>query len=552
MGTCLLLGMTAALLSCNNAKTNKDTASGTKATQLSTAEKLADFDVAANYFASYYAPLKYKEQRFGVNYNEVFPEFRQLVAASQNDDEFQGIMSRFVAQFHDAHVGISFPTRKGWTLPFSVDLVEGKYLVSGLNSELLAAYNISRGDELVSIDEESPADIVKKIAIFNTTGYPKADDRLLAKGITMRGVAVKPASTRSWVQFRTAAGDEVAVNLTWNERPQTLNTGRSSLPSPRAGQLMSVMGAFADANQTGDETPYFARALAKTGAIPAELTSDEWAAIAANDPNLSGKKAWQIFASLYRHDSKNILLIRIPNYGAEDEYTAVATYRAILTKYQPLADVLVIDQTHNPGGSVSYVESLASLFLDNSAKGFMFAPRADRLWLRNILGWAKDPNDCGASCQQFLSSLYDTINAAQERGDFLAAPISLTGFFTLPSQKVWTKPVLLLIDELCASGGDAFPMIMKGNGRATVFGQRTMGAGGNVDRMPALPNSGAQINLTRSLFYLTQFNDHLPETVIENQGVSPDIEYQSTVEDFRAGYTGYVKAFSDAAAALVK
>jgi hypothetical protein len=36
----------------------------------------------------------------------------------------------------------------------------------------------------------------------------------------------------------------------------------------------------------------------------------------------------------------------------------------------------------------------------------------------------------------------------------------------------------------------------------------------------------------------------------ENNGVTPDIPFKRTLEDFRKGYVGYVKAFADEAVKL--
>jgi C-terminal processing protease CtpA/Prc len=93
---------------------------------------------------------------------------------------------------------------------------------------------------------------------------------------------------------------------------------------------------------------------------------------------------------------------------------------------------------------------------------------------------------------------------------------------------------------------------MQRNGRAKIFGERTMGLGGSVEEMEALTNSRVAVRLTRGL--LTGFEEsgsYSPANFIENNGVTPDIARPLSVDDVRGGYVGYVQAFSDEAARLV-
>jgi C-terminal processing protease CtpA/Prc len=91
----------------------------------------------------------------------------------------------------------------------------------------------------------------------------------------------------------------------------------------------------------------------------------------------------------------------------------------------------------------------------------------------------------------------------------------------------------MLIDEMSGSGGDAFPAMMQGLGRAMLFGSRTMGAGGHVLEMAALPYSGNSLRMTKSLFFRPD------GTAVENNGVVPEVGYTITRDDFLYGYRNY-------------
>jgi C-terminal processing protease CtpA/Prc len=96
-------------------------------------------------------------------------------------------------------------------------------------------------------------------------------------------------------------------------------------------------------------------------------------------------------------------------------------------------------------------------------------------------------------------------------------------------------------------------MLVQRNGIAKIFGQTTMGLGGNVDeRAINLPFSQATVDITRGLYTTYRPDGHYQTSdLIENNGVVPDIPYSHTLSDFRAGYVDYVKAFSLAALAQI-
>ena len=91
----------------------------------------------------------------------------------------------------------------------------------------------------------------------------------------------------------------------------------------------------------------------------------------------------------------------------------------------------------------------------------------------------------------------------------------------------------MLIDEMSGSGGDGFPSLMQGYGRAKLIGTRTMGAGGHVTQNAPLNYSQITVSMTRSQFFRP---DGVP---VENNGAAPDYPYEITFEDFVGGYKSY-------------
>jgi C-terminal processing protease CtpA/Prc len=102
-----------------------------------------------------------------------------------------------------------------------------------------------------------------------------------------------------------------------------------------------------------------------------------------------------------------------------------------------------------------------------------------------------------------------------------------------PNGVHYTKPIVVLADEMSGSGGDAFPAMLQGMGRAKIVGTRTMGAGGHVVEAAPLSYSNNTVRVTKSLFF------HPNGKPIENNGVTPDFQYTPTVNDFMHGYACY-------------
>lgn len=272
---------------------------------------------------------------------------------------------------------------------------------------------------------------------------------------------------------------------------------------------------------------------------------------------LKGDEKPGIYAALYKFSGKTVLLVRSASY-AQSDYRGdvyIKAYMALLSEYENLADVLVLDQTHNPGGS--YCASFYDIFAQAGDVQGVQKLRADRKWINDLyINWPASAGPTGNPWDvKQLLAWGILVEKAYDNGDFLSEPVPLFSGSTYAANMgyKWKKPMLVLIDELAGSCGDMFPMLVKANNRAKLFGQRTMGLGGNVEPVGQLNNSRIAVSLTRGLFY-----PHIPNgqpkdsDYIENNGVTPDYEYAHTVSDFRNGYFNYVQSFSQKAIEQIK
>lgn len=119
-------------------------------------------------------------------------------------------------------------------------------------------------------------------------------------------------------------------------------------------------------------------------------------------------------------------------------------------------------------------------------------------------------------------------------------PVYLFGVSeVLPAKNHYTKKIVVLINEKDFSAAEFLPAILQDNKKATLFGQRTAGAGGCVKRItpPGSDQFGIDyITITWTLAWRTNGQP------IENIGVHPDVKYSVTADDLRFGYAGYRQA----------
>jgi C-terminal processing protease CtpA/Prc len=121
--------------------------------------------------------------------------------------------------------------------------------------------------------------------------------------------------------------------------------------------------------------------------------------------------------------------------------------------------------------------------------------------------------------------------------------------------RAYAKPVLVLIDEFSTSAAEHLAALLQDNGRAKLFGKRTVGAGGAVIAVPGGPYAEGRTTLTWTLTNRSKAvstSDYPEAPYIENIGVRPDIEYEfNTEENLRNQGKPFVEAFLKAAIGLI-
>ncbi len=547
------------LCSCQLRQSGSSNGMLTALRPLTTDERAADFDQMTALFKEYYGPYDYKERTLKVKIADIAADLRAKAIAAQSDEEFSGYVMAMGAALKDGHVQISVENTASGVMKYSIPVlltpVEGRALVGDVTAELASAFEFAIGDEVLEVDGKAPLSYLPTILKYRALARPESEQHYIAFVLSRPSYMtdLKPTQTTVKLKIKKASGTEIIVDIPWQQTKYNKDLdnllplkNELDLSVPFAHDLNSVVDNHI--RQMGDVKPIFV-----TDNV---LTVFKFVKVYPSDESrkkfgLAEKEIPPIYAALYKYGGKNILLVRQASYSPSDFSSEVylKAYMALMSEYESLADVLVLDQTHNPGGS--YCADFYNLFAHDGDVQSVQLMNADRKWINDLkVNYVTSNPHPKIWENALLESWGLQVEQAYDAGVRLSSPVPLfTGSkYASSSPYRWTKPMLVLIDELAGSCGDMFPMIVKANKRAKLFGQRTMGLGGNVEEVGTLNNSRIHVKMTRGMFYA--FNpDRAPSDAefIENNGVTPDISYTHTVEDFRLGYPYYVKAFSDAA-----
>ncbi len=186
---------------------------------------------------------------------------------------------------------------------------------------------------------------------------------------------------------------------------------------------------------------------------------------------------------------------------------------------------IVIDMIDNGGGSLDLVLKLAQAFSRERLEfpGVQFGLNEN---------WMSDMHSAAVSSPSHLDRehfrrVYADLLAQRNAGARVSKTYDIVDMlmpFEVEGNASVTRRfnIALLQDEMCASAADIFSYMLKrnteiGKMNATLIGQQTMGAGGNVVKHWQTPNAHIDLHQTESLFVKAD------GTYLENNGIEADI-----------------------------
>jgi len=537
-------------------------------------------DFVKGTFETQYAPYSWKSTHTQWDLEQQYQKCREEIARLEKPTvkDYQRILKNLFISVKDYHVGVTFFSTERSGLPFSVKSASGKYFISYVDEEKIRGRPLKVGDELLTFNGRPIHALIQEIRKRELGDHPNETDQALAEILlTGRASALGHRVERGEVSLAVRKKETNKIKtctLPWAYVSEQI----SEIPlSPQRGAITAM------AAKTPVSLPYQKEGLKSF--FQREMVAFVWDKLPMqlNNPHLLGayksfvpplgRKIWEspddsaFYAYIFQMPNRErIGYVRIPHYqGDQEEFEQ---FRDIIARMEMQTEALVIDQLNNPGGGLFHLYALASTLTDQplaTPKHRLMLTQADVNLAVNIMSAIDAVADDESAQQSFGESVQgypvderfieltrqfcDLIIEEWNAGNLYTKPTFLFGVDEVIPDKVvrYTKPILLLVNNLCFSCGDFFPAILQDNQRATVMGTRTAGAGGYVMGI-STPN-----HLGVSGFSMTaSIAERMDHQCLEDLGVTPDVIYEWTEVDLQENYAPYINAIHSQLQTLIK
>jgi hypothetical protein len=393
-------------------------------------------------------------------------------------------------------------------------------LIDTINRTLLpqAQFPFGVGDELVALNGEPVQGLIESFRKITSSANSRSRDRLAAARIAVRPqnalphassvgdaamASIRLASTGTLNDYlirwtKTGVGIDAegpvpsprrANGLTFRgpdvEGPEaTATTG--TLPAPLRKSDFSVMDDTLPAYMEPLLPLLNGRVDPSTGVLGYGARSPIYARPAGFVTRLGTQASHFFFSGTYVANGVRIGLLRIPSESPSSTSVALQQLNQEIAFFNNNTDVLVVDITRNPGGTLTTAEAFAQRLIPSAFRTVGFEFRASALEV-SLFARRLTLAQSGGAPPEVIDNLrnnFDEVFRAynEERGRTASLPINALGSFELaPAPVAYTKPLLVLVDEFTTSSGDMLAAILQDNHRGPLLGMRTTGAGGLRD-----------------------------------------------------------------------
>lgn len=508
--------------------------------QLTPEQRASEFLTLASIYSKYYAPYEWKQTLFQFDLLEARP-WLDRIAQVKDDLDFYEICMEYVSKLNDTHVNITLPSNFSASLGFTVDIYDGKVLIDSITRSALSAsrYPFQVGDELVSVDGKDVEQWMEEFSRYRSAGNPRSRRRSLAAMIVTRSQNRMPhapdVGDTATVVVRRWGGEAETYSIPWRKSGLPFQTG--PVPSPKAARRAAAAGESLLTRLQNSQAADLEGILDYGSRAPVFDLPEGF------ELRVGRSASDVLFSGIYRSGDYRIGLIRIPSYGG-DTSTGLRQFTAEIQYMKENTDGLVIDQMRNPGGNLCYGQNIVARLVNEPFRPMLYEIRATWSWVMDFQAGLNAARTAHAS-QSVIDSWQRLLDAALEaykanRGRTVPVPICGASDEIQPARDregnplVYTKPLLVLMDEFSTSTADSVPAMLQDAGRATLFGMRTNGAGGTNTTMDAMVYSEATAGLTLGMMTRKApvvTPDYPTSSYVENIGVRPDIECDYMTRD---------------------
>lgn len=539
---------------------------------------LRDFEIIKNTYEVYYAPGDWKKEFCGWEMERAADESILLIKNMKRPSvkEYQHIVGSFLQSMNDVHVKGSFYSTEASMLPFTMRTAEGRFFISAVHHKLAEKYPdiLHVGDEVISFDGLPVSFSLDEIIRWKNFDPRFPTHRSLATHfLTFAAASHDLKANEGVIEIEVRSGEtgEVKdVKMEWTYQPERIWNGYlTDIKKEKVPSLFHV----------DMSDPFHKESLA----LQNQLMEQEFRCKDDNLQLLGSKKSfvpplgdllWEsetkdfFHAYLFEKDGHKIGYIRIPHFSPAslkeeiDAIPEVEEFAKLIAYFEIHSEALVIDVVDNPGGAALFMYTLAAMLTDKPLTPPKFRHTMTQREILEAIVQSDELEEVTSDCEarevlgetiqgypvdfrlaQHLAShcryLIDEWNAGKRITgyDYLLGMPTITPYPYIH----YTKPILILTNELSVSCGDFFPAILQDNQRATLFGAKTAGAGGGV-QMFSHPNPFGIVRYSCTC----SIAERVDGEPIENLGVTPDISYEVGVNDLQGGYKGYIEAVNQA------
>lgn len=543
--------------------------------QMTTEQRLLDFQHLAGVFAQQYGPYEFKRDLFGVDLFKIQP-WVDRIRAAKTDIEYYEIQAEYIASLKDTHSSATNRSTFVASVPIDADVYEGKVLVDFIDRTALpiAGYPFAIGDEVVSLDGRPVEYWLSELSRTVVFANERATRRLAAQYLFYRVQSVYPRAPevgdKLRVEIRRAAtGSLETYELDWEKSGYPL-TSAGPVPSPNA-RAQGRTSDTARLNHYGLPmgTAPMLESLQTKSWNPAAFGAQRMRGLGRRNPYFTLPQGFQVrlgsrtgdfhFSGIYPSGGKRIGYLRFPNFSPANDFTALNELFAEVTFLNANTDGLVLDLTRNTGGNC-YAEDAMDLLIPYPYFALGDQLRATRFVLTQAEAQLTELEGLGLPdelMEQFRLIVQGVRDAyKQNRGltDVLpGCTLTLerdTARDRFGNTLAYSKPLIVLTDELSISYADYAAAILQEAGRGPLFGYRTNGAGGAVFGLNTGFYSESYTTVTWTIGARNRYigtDDYGTTNRLENIGVRPDIPFDyMTRDNLMSGGKLFTDAFTQA------